>query len=652
MGKYRDLAEQIVKNVGEKENIISLTHCITRLRFKLKDETKANDDILKNMDGVATVIKSGGQYQVVIGNHVGDVYDDVCSIAGISEASAADLKLDVQKKEKLLDVFIDTISGVFQPILGVMTAAGMIKGFNALFLALGWYADGTGIAVLLNAIGDGFFYFLPVILGYTSAKKFGLNLFVGLSTGFALCYPAIQQSTLAAAAGPLSTLFSGTMFETPVYLRIFGIPMITMDYTSTVIPIILICYFASKCQKLFEKIVPQVVGFFIIPMLTLLVSLTAGFLVIGPAATFISSAIIQGIMEIRTVSPLIAGGLIGGAWQILVIFGLHWGFIPLWINNIATIGYDNVMMPFFGATFAQTAVVFAMFLKTKDSKLKSQCVPSIISGIFGVTEPAIYGITLPRKLPFIISCIAAGISGAYLGFCDFKEYVVGGMGIFEFPSLIDPATNSMDNMIVGIIGVVIAMIIGFVLAMVLFKDDSSVSDVKTDHSTGDDTVVDSDVSDESISSNNLKRDISIIYPIKGTACSLSEVEDEAFSQNVLGKGLAIHPLEGRVVSPVNGVVSAIFPTLHAIGLVSEEGVELLIHVGMDTVKLNGQYFKSYVKNGDKVKKGQLLLEFDMEQIQKAGYPITTPVVISNHDKYLDILETGLHNDEVLLTVIK
>ena len=496
--------------------------------------------------------------------------------------------------------------------------------------------------------------FLPVILGYTAAKKFGLNLFVGLSAGFALCYPAIQQSTLAASAEPLRTIFAGTMFETPVYLEIFGIPMITMDYTSTVIPIILICYFASKCQKIFEKVIPKVVSFFIVPMLTLLVSLTAGFLIIGPAATFLSSAIIQGIMKIRTVSPLIAGGLIGGAWQILVIFGLHWGFIPLWINNIATIGYDNIMMPFFGATFAQTAVVFAIFLKTRDKNLKSQCVPSIISGTFGVTEPAIYGITLPRKLPFIISCIAAGISGAYLGFCDFKEFVVGGMGIFEFPSLIDPATNSMNNMIVGIIGVVIAMVIGFALAMILYKDDSPVSDIDTapNHTPGNQETLGTDISHGNApAAADARKNISIFYPIKGTVCPLSEVEDEAFSQNILGKGLAINPSEGRVVSPVNGVVSTIFPTLHAIGILSEDGVEILIHVGMDTVKLNGQYFKSYIQNGDKIQKGQLLLEFDMEQIAKAGYSLTTPVVVSNYDSYLDIVETGLHNDEILLTIL-
>lgn len=646
MGNYTALAETIIQHIGGRENIQSLTHCITRLRFKLKDESKANDEILKHTDGVATVIKSGGQYQVVIGNHVADVYSAIVQTAGISgSSSSADPQAEKKQDQKLLDVFIDTISGIFQPIFGVMTAAGIIKGFHALFLALGWYTDGSGIAVLLNTIGDGFFYFLPVMLGYTAAKKFNLSLFVGLTAGVSLCYPAIQQSTLSAAGEPLYTLFSGTMLESPVYLSVLGMPMITMDYTSTIIPIILICYFASKCQTFFEKIVPKMVSFFVVPMLTLLVALTAGFLVIGPVATFASTAIAQAIMAVRTVSPLIAGAIVGAAWQVLVIFGLHWGFIPIYINNIATLGYDNVMMPFFGATFAQTAVVFAMFLKTKDTKLKTLCVPSVISGIFGITEPAIYGITLPRKTPFIISCIAAGISGAYLGFCDFKEFVMGGLGIFEFPAMIDPATNSMDNLIVGAVGAVIAMAAGFLLTILFFKDEPA-PEPKI-------PAADPAKAPEAVSaSHEFKGSLPIPFPLKGSALPLSDIQDPAFSQGILGKGLAILPSEGKVFSPVNGTVSALFPTLHAIGLTSDEGVEILIHVGMDTVQLNGQYFKAHVQSGSRAEKGQLLLEFDMEQIEKAGYSLITPVVIPNHEDYLEIVESGLHDDQTLLTIVR
>lgn len=654
MGKYEQLAKEIVKHIGGRENIHSLTHCITRLRFKLRDESKADDEILKNMDGVATVIKSGGQYQVVIGNHVADVYADVCEAAGIkgdSDQSASETAGE-KKKEKPLDIFISTISGIFQPVLGVMAAAGMIKGFHALFLALGLYADDSGIAVLLNAIGDGFFYYFPLMLGYTSAKKFGLKPFIGMLIGATLCYPAIQQSAVSAAAEPLYTLFAGTMFESPVYLSVFGIPFITMDYTSTVIPVILICYFAAKCQKFLEKHMPDMISFFMVPMLTLLVSLVVGFVVIGPIATFISILIVQGVMAVRTFSPLLAGAIVGGFWQVLVIFGLHWGFIPIYINNVATLGYDNVMMPFFGATFAQTAVVAAIFLKTRDKNLKKICAPAAISGFMGITEPAIYGITLPRKKPFVISCIAAGVAGAFLGFSDFKEYIMGGFGIFEFPAMIDPATNNMGNMAIGAAGAGIAIVVGFLLTLIFYKDEVPAETKKEGAESSLNSVGGNERQGQEDTQKQFKGSTPVYFPLEGSVVALSEVKDEAFSQGVLGKGLAIMPTKGRVVSPVDGTVSALFPTMHAVGLVSDDGIEILIHVGMDTVQLDGKYFSAHVQSGDRVKAGQLLIEFEMEKIKEAGYSLLTPVIVTNHDEFLDIVETGFHDTKTLLTVVK
>lgn len=632
MGKYEQLAKDIIKHVGGKENISSLTHCITRLRFQLKDETKADDEILKNMDGVVTVMKSAGQYQVVIGNHVSFVYADVCEVAGIGDNT--DQKAEGEHKN-VFDALIDTISGIFQPILGIMTAAGMLKGLNALFLAFGWYGDTSGTAIFMNTIGDALFMYLPVLLGYTSAKKFGLKPFVGLVIGAALCYPAIQMSTLSAAGEPLYTLFTGTLFESPIYMDIFGIPVITMDYTSSVIPVILICFFASKCQKGLNRIIPETLRFFFVPMFTLFFALLCGFIVIGPIATFASNLIAEGIMNVRNFSPMLAGALVGGFWQVLVIFGLHWGFIPIYINNIATLGFDNVMMPFFGATFAQTAVVIAMLIKTKDIKLRNLCIPAAISGIFGVTEPAIYGITLPRKKPFIISCIASAIAGAYFGFANLREFIMGGLGIFEFPAMIDPATNNMDSLYVGVIGAVIAMVVGFVLTMIFFKDEK----VKEEEPVKTNTV---ELLDKEI----------IAVPIQGTILPLSEVKDAAFSQGVLGKGLAIQPTAGLVTSPVNGTVTTLFPTHHAIGMTSQSGVEVLIHVGMDTVQLEGKYFNPLVKQGDTVTVGQKLLEFDINSIEKEGYSLITPIVVTNTTDYLDVLETGLKNSEELLTIVR
>ncbi|MBS6179682.1 beta-glucoside-specific PTS transporter subunit IIABC [[Clostridium] innocuum] len=633
MGKYEQLANDIIKHVGGKENILSLVHCITRLRFQLKDESKADDDILKNMEGVVTVMKSAGQYQVVIGNHVPAVYADVCEAAGITVSTQE----ETREHKNVFDALIDTISGIFQPILSIMTAAGMLKGLNALFLALGWYTDTSGTAIFMNTIGDALFMYLPIMLGYTSAKKFGLKPFVGLVIGAALCYPAIQQSTLSGGGEPLYTLFAGTLFESPVYMDIFGIPVITMDYTSSVVPVILICFFASKCQKQLNKLIPETLKFFFVPMFTLFIALLCGFIVIGPIATFASNLIAEGIMNVRNFSPMLAGALVGGFWQELVIFGLHWGFIPIYINNIATMGFDNVMMPFFGATFAQTAVVIAMLIKTRDKKLRALCVPAAISGIFGVTEPAIYGITLPRKKPFIISCIASAIAGAYFGFANLKEFIMGGLGIFEFPAMIDPATNNMDSLYVGIIGAILAMLVGFILTMLFFTDDKAA-----------DTI---EAKDASVSEELLDKEI-IAMPLHGEILPLSNVKDAAFSQGILGKGLAIEPDQGEVVSPVNGVITTLFPTYHAIGITADSGVEILIHVGMDTVQLEGTHFHPVIQQGERVTVGQKLLEFDMEEIRKAGYSLITPVVITNSSQYLDILETGLKSSEELLTVIR
>lgn len=404
MGKYESLAKDIVRNVGGKENVISLTHCITRLRFKLKDESKANDDVLKNMNGVVTVMKSGGQYQVVIGNHVPEVYADVMPLLGLEEGESN--QEEKGKSQNIFNKAIDIISGIFQPILGIMAACGMVKGFNALFVALNLYSDTCGGYLVLNAIGDGLFNFMPIFLGYTAAKKFNMKPMLGLVIGAIMCYPTIQNSALSASGEALYTLFSGTMFESQVYTTFFGIPMIAMDYTGTVVPVIFVAYFASKCEKFFQKIVPDLVKFFFVPMLTLLVSIPIGLLIIGPLATFGSTLIAESVMAVRNFSPLLAGGIVGMFWQVLVIFGLHWGFIPVYINNIMTNGYDNVMMPFFACTFATSAVVLGILIKTKNRHLKEMALPNFISGIFGVTEPAIYGILLPLKKPFIISCTA------------------------------------------------------------------------------------------------------------------------------------------------------------------------------------------------------------------------------------------------------
>ena len=603
MGKYDKLAKQIVENVGGKENVTGLVHCITRLRFTLRDESLAKDEVLKAMDGVVTVMKSGGQYQVVIGNHVGEVYADVCPLLNLENAEAAPVE---KKSGKLLDRAIDVVSGIFQPILSIMAACGMLKGFNTLFVTLGLYSAASGGYLVINAAGDALFTFLPLFLGYTAAKKFGLKPMLGLAMGAAMCYPGIQASAVSAGIEPLYTVLTGTMFASPVYIDFFGIPIISVDYTGTVIPVILAVWFASKCERFFNKFVPDLVKFFFVPMLTLLVALPMTVIFLGPIATFGSTLISQFTLMIRNFSPMLAGAVVGLTWQILVIFGMHWGFIPVYINNIMTLGYDNVMMPFFACTFATSAVVLAIFFKTKNRKMKEMAIPNFISGIFGVTEPAIYGMLLPLKKPLIISCIAGGIGGAFYGHFNFRKFIMGGMGIFELPNMMNP-DGTMDNLVVALIGIVISMAAGFILTMIFYKESEG--------------------------------RITIVSPIKGKIIKLGEVADEAFSSEVLGKGIAIMPDEGSVYAPIDGVVSALFPTGHAIGLVSDTGAEVLIHVGMDTVKLEGKGFKPLVAVGDRVKQGQKLLEFDIKLIEDAGYSLVTPVLITNSAKYAEVVST-------------
>ena len=646
MGKYESLAKEIIKNVGGKENINSLTHCITRLRFKLKDESKANDEVLKNMSGVVTVMKSSGQYQVVIGNHVAEVYADVCTIAGLETKSSSNEE-EEKAKGNLFNRAIDIVSGIFQPILGVMSACGMLKGFNALFLALGLYKSSSGISILLNGIGDALFMFLPLFLGFTLAKKFNLKPMLGLAIGAAMCYPALQLSTLSNNAEPLYTLFKGTIFASNVYINILGIPIISMDYTSTVIPVIFIVYFASKCEKFFNKIIPDLVKFFIVPMLVLLVSLPIGFLIIGPITMFGSMIISQVVFAIRNVSPLIAGTIVGGTWQILVIFGMHWGFIPVYINNMVTLGYDNIMMPFFGCTFATAGVLLAIFVKTKDKKLKEMALPNFISSIFGVTEPAIYGITLPMKKPFIISCIVGALVGGFYGHFNFRKFFAGGMGIFEFPAMINPDGTS-GNIIVAVSGAVLAILLGFIITFFTYKDKEKNAEI-TEAEENKENVNDKN------KSSLLNKEI-ISSPFKGKLLKLKDSKDEAFGSESLGKGALIIPEEGKAVSPINGTVTTVTPTLHAIGLTSDSGIEILIHIGINTVELKGKYFKSDLKEGDKVSIGDTLLEFDIDSIVKEGYLIESPVIVVNTDEYLDVLETesdvNVNYKDSILTVIK
>lgn len=617
--KYEQLAKDIIANVGGKENVSSVVHCITRLRFKLKDESKANTEVLKNMDDVVTVMKSGGQYQVVIGNHVPDVYKAVTAVGGFQGQTPVEAE-EEGPKGSLFSRFIDMISSIFTPVLGVLAATGMIKGFNALFVALGWLENTSGTYQVLNATGDALFYFLPIFLGYTAIKKFGGTPFVGMAIGAALVYPTLSTLT---AGEPLYTVFAGTMFESPIYITFLGIPVILMSYSSSVIPIIISAFFAAKVEKWLKTVIPDVVKAFVVPLLTLVIVVPVTFIVIGPVATWAGSLLGQATLAIYNVSPLIAGLLLGGFWQVFVIFGLHWGLVPIAFNNVATLGYDTILATVFAASFAQTGAVLAILLKTKNQKLKSLSIPAFISGIFGVTEPAIYGITLPLKKAFIMSCIAAGIGGAIAGATNVTGYIIGGLGIFGIPSYISPEGIDMS-----FYGAIISIVVGFIAGLVLTLLFGGIN--KEQQASKETTSAASEVAATKVQKVQNEE---VVSPLNGEVIALSEVKDAAFSSGALGLGVAIEPSEGKLVAPVAGTVSALFPTKHAIGITTDAGADLLIHIGMDTVQLEGKFFTAHVSQGDYVKPGQLLIEFDMEEIKAAGKPLTTPIVVTNHKEF-------------------
>lgn len=613
--KYEQLAKDIIANVGGKENVSSVVHCITRLRFKLKDESKANTEVLKNMDDVVTVMKSGGQYQVVIGNHVPDVYKAVTAVGGFQGQSPVEAE-EEGSKGSLFNRFIDMISSIFTPVLGVMAASGMIKGFNALFVALGWISSTSGTYQILNATGDALFYFLPIFLGYTAIKKFGGAPFIGMAIGAALVYPTLSTLT---TGKPLYTLFAGTMFESPIHITFLGIPVILMSYSSSVIPIILAAFFASKVEKWMKSVIPDVVKTFVVPLFTLLIVIPVTFIVIGPIATWASSLLGQVTLYLYHLSPVIAGIILGGLWQVIVIFGLHWGLVPIAINNVATLGFDTILALVFAASFAQIGAVLAIMIKTKNEKLKTLSIPAFVSGIFGVTEPAIYGITLPLKKPFIISCIGGGIGGAIIGLVNVRGYIIGGLGVFGIPSYISPKGIGMD-----LWGALIAIVVGFIAAFVLTLLFGGINQKQKVKASGDASI--------EIAATKLDAE-EIASPLSGEIKMLSEVEDAAFSSGALGHGAAIEPREGKLFAPVSGTISALFPTNHAVGITTDSGADILIHIGMDTVQLDGNYFKASINQGDYVEKGQLLIEFDIEQIKKAGKPVTTPIIVTNYKEY-------------------
>jgi PTS system beta-glucosides-specific IIC component len=479
-GKYDDLSQSILKEVGGKDNIRSVAHCITRLRFKLKDESQANTEAIEKLPGVIKVMSANGQYHVVVGNKVEDVYDSFLKVSGLTGAGEVDIDEgdELDENKSIGSILIDLISGIFAPTLGVLSAAGIMKGLLALiaFFVPSFAEDGA--YNVLYTVADGFFYFLPVALGYSAAKKFKMNEFTGMAIGFALVYPTMVALTGGEVIGSIDLGFAGTFSW---YSTFFGLPIImpASGYTSSVIPVLLMVWFGSKVEAWSKTWMPLSLKMFFVPLLTMLCSIVLGYLIIGPVATLITK-LLQGVFELILSIPFVGSALLGlvvGAfWMVLVIFGFHWSLVPLGLVNLTTLGYDYVLPGMIGHSFALGAVLFAMYLKNKDIDFREIALPAMISAFFfGVTEPAIYGIALPNKKAFVVASIGSACAGLFCGILNVKLFMSGGLGVFNWLSFIDSNNVlgvGIQYMILAIIASLGAAVIAFAIEFATYKPEA------------------------------------------------------------------------------------------------------------------------------------------------------------------------------------
>lgn len=612
---YQELGKEIVKLVGGAKNINSLVHCATRLRFDLKDTSKADKAGLERIDGILGVVNKGGQFQVIVGTHVPEVYKEIINSVGTVSDTGEKVK------KSIVNQIFETISRSFSPLLPVLAGAGMLKALLTVLTMLNVLSADSSTYKVLAGAGNAVFYFLPVFLGITLAIKLGANAYVGGGIGAALLEPNISGLTAV---------------EHPTFL---DIPLIMMDYSSTVFPVfIAVCIYALLDKQL-KKIIHKDLQMFLLPMISLIVIIPLTLLAFGPFGVYVGNVIAEGITFLSDKSGLITGAVMGAGWTFLTILGLHWGLVPIALANLAA-GGDTIIAMASMAVFAQLGVALGIFLKSKDKKLKSLAGSTFLPGAFsGVTEPIIYGLLTRYKRTFIYVVISGALGGAISGIFGTKMMVFAMPSVLSIPAFSPIALHSISA----------AVSLGTALLLTIFigYEDK----VKN----GQNPITNTELKDkETVDSATLMTIETIGSPLAGTVVPLSEVSDEAFSSGAMGKGIAIEPSEGKVYAPVNGIVTTVFRTGHSIGIVSDDGCELLIHVGIDTVKLKGKHFVSKIQEGSRIKKGEVLLEFDMGQIKSAGFQCTTQIIVTNTRKYTDVIGTNLKNVEPggnLLTVI-
>ncbi|MBR1893159.1 MAG: PTS glucose transporter subunit IIA [Lachnospiraceae bacterium] len=636
MGKYKELAEYIVENVGGKENISDLFHCITRLRFTLKDESKANDEAFKNHAGIVTLMKAGGYYQVVIGNHVPDVYADVCTVAGLAnkDLGGGGAASEGPDNRKFSEKALDMITSIFMPYLSLLCACGIIKGFNTIMNLLGIIPSDSTLGVVFGAAGDVIFYFLPVFVAYNLAVKLKMQKFTAMGIGLSLIYV------------PLYAANNGYQLD-----KLFGIDISSIGYSSTVLPAIAAIVFGYYLEKMFKKIIPDVVKNFIVPFCVLLIDIPITYAVIGPVANSISNVLASLLNTLLAFSPVIGGAFAGFFWQIFVVFGVHQALTVPSMINLSSGTPDLFLSLIQTAPFAQGIIVLGMWIKSKNKERKELMAPAWISGaLFGVTEPAIYGFTLPNPKFLILGCISSACGSAYLGLTKTYLLQMGGLGIFAIPGFIDNtpgAANPMGGVINLLIAWAITAAIALIGTLVMYSDEG---ELKIDKEMATRKAVKLGGKKEAV---ERVQDEEISAVVAGTAIPLDQMKDEAFA--ALGKGAAIIPDGDKftVVAPADGTLSTMFPTGHAFGLSTPSGAEILVHVGIDTVELKGEGFRPLATQGSFVKKGERLIEVDAAEVKAKGYDLTTAVLVTNPDDYADVIfsEGNVNAGDRLVQVI-
>ena len=612
--EFERIAKEVLENVGGANNVAHVTHCVTRLRFNLKDDSKADIDKIKKIKGVMGQVNKGGQFQVIIGNDVSDVYKELLKLGNFKSSNNQEEEKGA-KKGIITSVF-DTIAGIFTPIIPAIAGCGMLKAFLGLFVALGLISTETQTYYIFSFISDAAFFFMPLLLAYTAGIKFKTSPFLAMVIGGVLLHPSF--SALVSAGEPVSFL---------------GLPVRLVNYSSSVIPIILIVWLMSYVEKLANKFIPKVLRLVFVPLIVITVTAPIGLIVIGPLGTVIGDVLASGIMFIDSKATWTLPLIMGGLTPLIVMTGMHYSLYPALFTQLATLGYQTLMPGMLISNVCQGAAALCVSIKSKNSELKQLASSTGITALLGITEPAMYGVNSKLKKPLYAVLCGGALGGLYAGLTAVKGYTPSGSGLPGIAAYIGPEMSNVVN-------ILIACGIGFVATFIItwfigFEDE-----------------VNEDEAVEEISDvKALKNKISIKSPVKGEAVPLSQVDDPTFAEEIMGKGIAIIPTEDEIFSPINGTVSLVFNTKHAIGLKTEDGAEVLIHIGLDTVKLNGEHFTTFVKSGDKVKVGDKLVEFDREAIKNKGYDIITPIIITNSSDYLDIIPKDVtsvnQGDEVL-----